>query len=88
MDRIRRSHGQYSSMSIYHYAWEEMLIPGQPIHNYQYNNRRIAFERDKMTVIVKSLLTGSSRSFVDDNRSRLSKWLLADDFLITCTLSQ
>jgi len=88
MDRIRKSLGQYSSMSIYHYTWEGMLIQGQPIHDYQYSNGRIAFERDKMTVIVKSLRTGSARSFVDDNRSRLSKWLLADDFLISCTFSQ
>lgn len=74
-DRIRRRHGRYRSMLIYR-------TMDYDIEDWQFKNGRLAFRRDSSAFIVRDLRTGSTVTYMDENRIALGSWLLSDDLLV------
>ena len=84
-DRIRRNRGIYHSRSTFSYAPRNELEWRYPWIDRQYNYGRIAFRKNRCTIIVKHLAlsnAGMQSIFVERNRQALGEWVLSDQFLI------
>jgi hypothetical protein len=73
--RIRRQHGRYHSMSIYHQF-------DHTIEDWQYKNGRVAFKPSSAKFIVRDLRTNLTVNYMDENRVEFTVWSLSDKFLI------
>ncbi len=85
--RIRRQHGQYSSMAVYRYHFEDLRNdplrhPEDPLEERKYCNGRVAFRKSPYSFIVKSLRSNDTWTLMTENRTPMAhRWWISDRYL-------